>query len=389
MNKFILTIVFALATISLKAQHFLNVSFYNSDYLIEYDSSMYFDYKYIAWDHFFKDYYKKMDRAKHQVILSNLLQLKEELNLNDWYYYKLIRATAKAFYKGKKERNATFLTWFLLNKSNFNARISFYRRKVFVDVYTKQDLVNVPRQALQNQDYFVDLSSYFNHYNYDKLSFYQVLFYPTYDGDNFDFSLDKVPTFFNKTKTLKEINYIVDDKAINFDIEFSKSYVKDLKSYPEINYHLLSEMAISDALANSLDRHFNSVLNGLNTEQKVRYLLSFVRTAFKYKSDKKVHKHYNKAVGIEAIFGAKYIDDEEYAILFKFLVERYVQIDAIIVDFPLRAAAAVLLPKPIGKPVEYHEKKYSYCQTNDKSDALNIGEYTATYDVRPYKIIEE
>jgi len=88
--------------------------------------------------------YRVQAKKPSRVLLNSLLEAKQRYQLNDFLFYKLAKTSVQVVY-GDRDRNAQEITVFgLLVDAGFDARLTYRGNRVFVNVFTNEDLFEVP-----------------------------------------------------------------------------------------------------------------------------------------------------------------------------------------------------------------------------------------------------
>ncbi|MBI5473511.1 MAG: hypothetical protein HY961_14300, partial [Ignavibacteriae bacterium] len=87
-------------------------------------------------------FWESLSKANHRDLVKQVGFFKENLNLNDWGYLKLLYLIGKEIYR--TENDAILFTWFASSKSGYETRIGFSDNQVCLLIPTKNTLFNVP-----------------------------------------------------------------------------------------------------------------------------------------------------------------------------------------------------------------------------------------------------
>jgi len=97
--------------------------------------------------------YRSLKSKPTQVMLNSLLEAKEAYALNDYLFYKLANLTLSVVYQGGQPNARVIAMYGLLNDAGFDARLTFKGDRVFVNVFTSEELFEVPIIDVNNRPY--------------------------------------------------------------------------------------------------------------------------------------------------------------------------------------------------------------------------------------------
>ncbi|MEQ9168295.1 MAG: hypothetical protein RLO12_18700 [Fulvivirga sp.] len=86
----------------------------------------------------------KMKGANESLLMNDLMIIKKEFKLNDWYYYQLLDQLSRSVYGHEDEQFnlRTLLKWYLLNRSGYDARIVNVYGLYGLFILSEWDIVN-------------------------------------------------------------------------------------------------------------------------------------------------------------------------------------------------------------------------------------------------------
>jgi len=88
------------------------------------------------------DYWSALSRTEYEGLLKQLAEHKKSLQLNDWAYASLVHKAAVSINNNRRNEGA-LLSWFLLAKSGYKARVAFTRASVYLLVPSKHEMFEV------------------------------------------------------------------------------------------------------------------------------------------------------------------------------------------------------------------------------------------------------
>ena len=129
-----------------------------------------------------------------------------------------------------------------------------------------------------------------------------------------------------------------------------------------LSLRALADIAgISHTAKESLDRYFDSILIDMDEVDAANFLLHFTQTAFSYKTDGEQFG-YEKFFFPEEIFHFKYADCEDRSVFFSYLVNEYLNLSVVGLNYPGHIATAVNFSKKTdGMYFQIGENRYVIC----------------------------
>lgn len=300
------------------------------------------------------DYWSRLSRTDYDDLLKQLTAQKKSLQLNDWGYASLIQRLAAEIHISRRNESA-LLSWFLLVKSGYRARVAYNDSYVFLLVPSEQEMFEV---------------SYFNYggsryyaveFDGDRQQLGQVY---TYDGEypeatkDFDMQLTATVASSDQAER-RHLSFEFEDRRYNIDVAYDRGRVKFLGTYPQLSLDLYFGSAVYRTTATLLLEQLAADMQGMSETQAVNFLLRFVQTALKYETDEKQFGKENYLFPEETLY-YPYSDCEDRAVLFSWLVKSLLKMDVIGLDYPGHVAAAVHFSQAMpGDSVSYRGKQYT------------------------------
>lgn len=299
------------------------------------------------------DYWSAMSRTDYDALLSQLESQKSSLKLNDWAYASLVNQLAKGINNSRSKETA-LLSWFLLSKSGYRARVAYNDNDVYLLVPSRHAMFEVSYFTFGGTRYYaVD----FDGKNSDLGRVY------TYDGDypqatnSFDMRVSSVVAS-SEQPDRRHLSFKFDGKVYNVDVTYDRGRLKFFSTYPQLNLDLYFSSDVYRNTATPLQKQLAEHMKGMDEQQAVNFLLRFVQTSLKYETDEKQFGRENYLFPEETLF-YPYSDCEDRAVLFAWLVESILGLDVIGLDYPGHVAAAVKFNGQVaGDSVTYQGGRY-------------------------------
>jgi len=279
---------------------------------------------------------------------------KQYLQLNDWAYASLVNELATGINKSQRNEVA-LLSWFLLVKSDYKARIAYNDTSIYLLVPSRHEMFEVSYFIFGGKRYYaIDFSGY-------KQELGQVF---TYDGEypqttkDFDMQVTSVVASGDKVER-RSLSFDFEGKRYNIKVTYDRGRVKFFSTYPQLNLNLYFASGVYKATATPLQKQLAAYMQDMSEQQAVNFLLRFVQTSLQYETDEQQFGEENYLFPEETLF-YPYSDCEDRAVLFAWLVRSLLNLDVIGLNYPGHVAAAVHFNEAVkGDNVDYQGKRYT------------------------------
>lgn len=299
-------------------------------------------------------FWSELSKADYEPLIEQLDVQSQALRLNDWGYAVLTNKLSEQIYPTSKNRQALF-AWFVLTKAGFKSRVAYDERNVYLLIPSKHQLYDVTYFTFDNERYYA--------ISFDGSGHKPGKVY-TYDGHypgavkELDFSIRaKAPKGENAEERSLSFNY--GGKQYDFIAEYEKERIEFLNTYPQLDLELYFDSEVSETAESPLLQLLAKELDGMSEQQAVNFLLRFVQSSFKYKTDDKQFGKENYLFPEETIF-YPYSDCEDRSVFFAWLVKRLLKLDVVGLNYPGHVATAVHFTQDAdGDFVTYNGRRYT------------------------------
>ena len=323
----------------------VEVSFYNYDLSLPYTRAMQSRFDGPPSPEAIAAYYKQQASAPMDNTLDQLRQWQSSLQLSDWATAQLIGTFSEHVVADDTSR--TLLSWFLLLQMGFDARLAYQD--------ATSDSGNV--WLLLPADELVYETSFFT---LDNTRYYALPIrgpvdvsgaVRTYGGQ---FKKADQPLRFSHVdhfNTMGEpiehrLSFSLDGQQQTITIRYPLSQIAYLDSLPQLDLKAYPLNALPEATRQDFFRQMRPLLNGKSEEDAVNALLTFVQTAFAYKTDEQQFQRENYLYPLETLhYPAS--DCEDRAALFALLVHELLGLPVVLTDYPGHVATAVAFSAPV------------------------------------------
>lgn len=299
------------------------------------------------------NYWSTLSQADYDDLLKQLASQKQSLQLNDWAFASLVNKLAAAINRNKKNETA-LLSWFVLAKSGYKARIAYNDASVYLLVPSKHEMFEVSYFTFGGKRYYAIA------FDGRKQKLGQVY---TYDGEypgttkDFDMQVSSVVASADSAER-RLLSFNFDGTQYDIEVMYDRGRVLFFSTYPQLNLALYFSSGVNEETATPLQKQLAKNMQGMSEQQAVNFLLRFVQTSLKYETDDRQFGEENYLFPEETLY-YPYSDCEDRAVLFAWLVKSLLDLDVVGLDYPGHVAAAVNFNETVtGDSVNYQGKRY-------------------------------
>lgn len=327
--------------------------------------------------------YREYGRRPSQVLLNSLLAAKQKYELNDYLFCKLARTSLQVIYSNGSSNAREISLYGLLIDAGFDAILTFRGGRIFVNVYTSEDLFEVPIIDAKGRPY-ANISCLTGECN-GRQRLYIHNEHPNPRGRSFGFQLKNWPDL-GVQPIIKDMAFNYHGVQQNIRVTFDRTMVDIMADYPFIHEYCYLETPLSATLRESLLPQLRRYLEPLDQEQKLELLASFTRSAFDYKEDNDNFGR-SKPMVPEELFGYSFSDCEDRSALFFALVRELLDIPMAVVAYDDHLTIAVGSDDIKGDAFTYNNQRYVFCDPTGPKNSSRIGQIPPGYENKNFKII--
>lgn len=328
-----------------------SVSFYGKQSKYQYDKDFITEFPSVINEEIIADQWDKMNKTHYTDLIEQLFNTKDELNLNDWGYYLLLKNTSARIAPHSKNAQR-FLQWFLLVKSNYKVKLGYRGNDLFILIPSINEIYDVPFFTFNNTKYYSINGTDKKIYTYKKdfPEARQLLDLNLYSPLNLP---DK--------PVEKTYNFNYDEKEETIKIQYNQNLIDFYKDYPLADIKVYFNASASALTKESLLESLTPVVENKSEEEAVNYLLHLVQKSFDYKTDQEQFGYENFFFP-EEIFHYPYSDCEDRSVFFSYLVKELLGLKVIGLGYSDHMATAVNFNEHVeGDYLEYKNNRYVIC----------------------------
>jgi hypothetical protein len=327
-----------------------NFTFYGSNLTFDFDSKSALSFPALVNEQVISDNWDLISKTNYNTVIADLNAFKNDMNLNDWGYYLLIKNATKKISNDKNGQ--VFLEWFLLTKSNYKARLAFKDNRLFLLLPSTNNIYGKPFFTFDNLRYYLIDGKENDIFTYDK-----------------DFPEARIIMDLNLYKSIntkeliktRSLKFEYNEQQYAFDIKYNQNAMDFYKDYPLADIEVYFDATISPSTKESLTDALLPLVKGKTETEAAMILLHFVQTAFEYETDQQQFGSEKFFFPDEVIY-YPYSDCEDRSALYSYLVKQLLNLDIIGLNYPGHMATAVRFNEDVaGDYIDYNGQKYVVC----------------------------
>ncbi len=386
---FIVTVLYISTGYSQKANKGgdLVLEFYGHSLFLANDPSINIDFTSPISKKAIADFYTHLKSGTYKPVIQQLLSFRDDKQLDDWFYYQLIRTTAeKISPKADNYHRYTLYKWFLLNESGYNATLRFRNDTLLLYVRSEENIYDIPYYMVNDKQYVcLNYHDYNNKINIEAEPFTTIAL--NEGGNNrFSYKVTQLPQIRNNNYTVKQLQFDYQNKEYKFNVMLDKQVQKIFTNYPVVDYASQFSIPLSQTTYNSLVPLLKEAVQGMNQQKGVDYLMHFTRSAFLFETDTKAYGK-EKRLSPEQTLFYEYSDCEDRSAFFFFLVKEIYKLPMIVLSYPTHITVAVQFDKPVGTPILYNGEPYWVCEPTPQKKDLKLGQMLPSLKKQAYEVV--
>jgi hypothetical protein len=318
-------------------------------------------------------FYAAIKKLQFQPLIDSIISYKNKYLLDDWLFYQLIRRTAEQLCpKAKNIAYYTIYKWFLLVQCGYNAQLAFINEKLLLYVQSNDNIYDIPLFELKGKQYVCLNIHDFVKINFKENELKKVHIDVETATKAFSYKINTIPNFKEKFINEKELFFKYHRKLNSFKITIDEQMEILFNNYPVVDFDFYFNIPLTQETYNSLMPFLKKAVKNKSQKNGVNYLMQFTRNAFLYKADQN-NFGVEKRLSPEQTLMNTYSDCDDRVSLFYYLVKEIYNVPMIVLLYPTHVVIAVALNKPVGEPVEYKGRKFTFCEPTPQKDNLPIG----------------
>lgn len=303
------------------------------------------------------DYWTALSAMPVSSWLADVQRLSDELQLDDWGVCQLMETLFKTYIPGGTENESVVFKVFMLNQLGYKAKIGRSQSDLLLLLATETNLANTSFFNITERNGMVRY--YVINPHHRALSKVQTC--ASEYGNNgrlMNLAVNRLPNLSNDMET-QQLTF----ENRTYQIDYNRNRVKYYESYPCVDFSIYASAPIDRATFGSLKEQLMPQIAGKSQEEAVNFLLHWVQSSFRYKTDDDQYGYEKWNFAEETIVSA-YCDCDDRAVLFAQLVRNLLGMKVVLVYYTgVHLATAVHFdnPRTTGSNVEVDGEKYLIC----------------------------
>lgn len=301
------------------------------------------------------DMWTKLSDGSCDALLTDCLQAKKDLMLNDWGYIMWLQHVSRGIIK---DRNMTVLMeqW-LLTQSGYRARMAMTGSGLLL-IFMPFDVpvFETPYIILDEEPFFLVTSTKSEN---NELQVFDHAF----PGENTaSLRVAQLPKLANKPcerRTLASKAY----PAMAIQTTVNKNLIDYCNHYPKVagSWDIYANASLSEDVKRMIYPRLTKIIKGLDEKEQAEVLLNWIQTAFEYKTDEDQFGGERSLFADETLY-YPYCDCEDRSILLSILIHDLMGLDVVLLHFPGHLATAVKFSTHVeGDYLDLEDGTYIVC----------------------------
>ncbi len=327
--------------------------------------------------------YRHIARQGGDVLHSSLTAERQRLQLNDFLYYRLLRQSVGYLYGQRSPQAQEITIFYLLVRAGFDARLTFRQNRLYVNVYTREKIFEVPLIEDAGRSY-ANISC-MDGSCAGRQSLYLSELRPNPQGRAFSFRFTQWPRLPARPRE-RTVSFAFRGRTYKLPVKYDGTVVEILRDYPLVDEYYYLESPLSPTLRNSLLPQLRRLMAGLDQRSALELLVTFTRSAFQYKEDSQYFGR-SKPMVSEELFDYAYSDCEDRTALFYGIVRELFGLPMAVVAYDDHLTLGISTPQITGDGFNYQGRRYVFCDPTGPANSSMIGEVPPGYEKRSFQVI--
>ena len=279
MRRLFLYLLLSTASLTAWAQENqeLMVPFYSETLRVTYNSSLLVPEKPAVNDRALAQHFQALSKTNFSPLLRSLSQAKKVFQLNDWFYFQLMRKTLSQLYEGRSDIEKELTCWFLLSQAGYDTRLAYLGEEVFVYVYTEDAVFEAPVIEDQGRQ-FVNLTEIRTGGGRQR-ALYLLNFQPNPQGNAFSFKLTNLPSLRPRETSVK-IRFRFQGQWHELNVKADGAIREYMADYPLIDESQYLDVPFSPTLSSTLLPQLRQLTKGRAEWEIAELLAALTRSSF-------------------------------------------------------------------------------------------------------------
>ena len=325
--------------------------------------------------------FSEMETKFPQTFIGYLSAIKEKLRLNDWLYYKFVKAASETIFPKESNDFRIFFQWYLLTKSGYDIKLVQEKNlNLYVHVPFEEDLINTIIIGVGKYKYACLTEWPANDYNVKNYSEPKYRINKNPKGKLFSFFLREIPVLENSSIIKKPIKFYYGQGEQIIDVEVNQTYTQLLSDYPKVSLFQVYQIPFSKECKKTFVQSLQKLLEGKSEKEQAELILWFVSRYTEYKADEKVYGRERWLASEECLL-ASYMDCDDYSSFLWGIYKEVLRCPMVIIQYDHavdynenHVNIGISLKNTIGETIEYKSMKFSICEPTGPHVSAKVGD---------------
>lgn len=298
------------------------------------------------------DAWTLLSNDNYLTVLAECANYREELNLCDWGYVRLLQVMTESFFPSASRNEAVLLQMYLLVQSGYKVRIARSDSRLVLLIPLAEEVYNYSFLTIDGMPYYiVDDDLHCRSYYVFNRSFPNERRPSLY--------IANIPNLKVKDGVQRSLT---DGKQAKATVTINKNLIDFYNDYPRnAQWNLYSTASLSNKAKSDLYPMLCQMIEGKSKVEAANILLHFVQTAFEYQADD-VQFGVERPLFADEMLYYPYCDCEDRSIFYSILVRDLLGLDVVLLNYPGHLATAVrFADETKGDHIILSDKKYIIC----------------------------
>ena len=276
-------------------------------------------------------FYKDLNTEKEtDLIVEELLKIKNEYRLNDWAFLDMLHFAAERNYSSNNEQ--ILFMWYVMLQTEYKVKLGFNEKDLYLLLNFSSPIYYKPYLIADHQKYYV-----FNtpNKNSNLETIHSYTFNHPYQKKALSLLSSDLPKF-PENPVSRELKY----KGEVFSLLYDQSLTEFYKSYPLTELAVYLKNPLSDIAKQKFSNYFSPIFKKLSDQEKIDVLLHFIQYSFPYKNDEDQFSM-EKYMFAEESLSFPYTDCEDRVVLLDKLVREFTNLETIVLLYPKHVVLGV------------------------------------------------
>lgn len=335
------------------------------------------DEKYIS------NFWRIISSIDHSEFISYLLEIKSDLNLDDWSYLLLINQISESIFS--TDEIIKLSNWYMLTHSGFDNKIGYTQDGIYNLLSSDSDIYMMEYYTLDRKKYY---PIKYGRFNQNPGSIF------TYEGKHksqvkaFKFSDIQYPLVPNNNQHVnKEFNFDYKGIDYTFALNIDTQLIEHFEFYPLVDLETYFESSFSDQMLNQIRNTFLPLISEMEDVEAANFLLAIVQKSFQYKTDQDNFSR-EKYMLPEETFYYDYSDCDDRSILYANFISELLGLDVIGLRYSRHLAVAINFNTQHNIGDSYLYKGKDYVVADPTYIGAPVGKTMTQYKNETPKLIE-